>query len=405
MSATMLLVTLAGPAREKVESVLGGAGAELAVVRDEAAAARALGDHQLVILDAPDQASLVRLCGALRKGLPGSRPLLLAISQTPEIEARVQLLEAGADDVLVHPFDPRELEALVDALLLRTGATYQPAEAGPPEPAAADDGDGRQLIVFAAAKGGVGTTSLAVNSAVVLAEHLPRRVALVDLDLHHGQVSTHLDVRPSATTAEIALDEQLLGDRQALHAAGARHASGLQVYGAPARPDLGASVQARQALALTEALGHLFDLVVVDAGSVLDWRSLALIAAADQLVMPLTPEIPSLRLVQGALEVLPEGVAGSERTLFVLNNTFPRQTVTSEQIQDHLGVKLALEVPYDGEAYLNAANEGRPLVVSAPKSVAAQSVRRLAELLRGVEPESATPAARKGRLGGLLKRP
>jgi pilus assembly protein CpaE len=57
------------------------------------------------------------------------------------------------------------------------------------------------VIVFASAKGGSGTTTLAVNTALLLAEMAPGNVAIADLDMFHGQVSTHLDIygRGSAT--------------------------------------------------------------------------------------------------------------------------------------------------------------------------------------------------------------
>ena len=59
-----------------------------------------------------------------------AHPPILAVAHSPNVEARVGLLEAGADDVLAQPIDPRELEALVEALLLRApGAAAAGADA------------------------------------------------------------------------------------------------------------------------------------------------------------------------------------------------------------------------------------------------------------------------------------
>jgi len=333
-----------------------------------------------------------------------ARPPLLAIAHSEDIEQRVALLHAGADDVLVEPFDPRELEAMVDALLLRAAPARQTGEqppAGPPEPGSRRG----QVFVFVAVKGGVGSTTLAVNTALAFAETIKSGVALADFDFHRGQVSTYLDVQSPSMTVDLARDELVLEDPQLLWQSGASHDSGLHVFSAPSRPDLGAAVDHQQAVALLRALRQAFPLVVIDAGSVLEWRSLALMDAADRVVITLTPDIPSLRLLHGALEVLAEGETATDRTLFVLNNTFPRQMVNAEQIQEHLSVKLALEIPYDSELYLTAANEGQPIMAAAPRSVQAAAIRRLAGMLRGeVGEESDAAQARKGRLGGLLKR-
>jgi Flp pilus assembly CpaE family ATPase len=77
---------------------------------------------------------------------------------------------------------------------------------------AAGDQPSGLAIVFVAAKGGVGSTTLAVNSALALAEATRSAVALVDLDFQHGQVATLLDVAAPATTADLARDQQSLED-------------------------------------------------------------------------------------------------------------------------------------------------------------------------------------------------
>jgi pilus assembly protein CpaE len=165
-----------------------------------------------------------------------------------------------------------------------------------------------------------------------------------------------------------------------------------------------AAVDHQQAVALLRALRRAFPIVVVDAGSVLDWRSLALMDAADRVVITVTPEIPSLRLLHGALEVMAEGETATDRTLFVLNNVFPRQTVSAEQIQEHLTVKIALEIPYDAELWLTAANEGQPLLLASPRSAQAEAVRRQGGLLRGQPAGADETQEKRGLLGGLLKR-
>jgi len=401
--AQVLILSVGGPAAAGIRPLLEASSTSFTTAGAPAAASQVVADHQLVIVDATSAAALAELCRAVR-GAPGGQAIrLLAISQSDDIEQRVALLEAGADDVLVHPFDSREFEALVDALLLRAGQTAT-AAAAPEQVGASAPARLGGLYVFAAAKGGVGSTTLAVNCAVALAEMTRGGVALADLDLHHGQVATYLDVQSPMSTVELA-NEDLGGvDRQSLTQASGSHPAGVAIFAAPGRPELGAGIDPARLAALLDALRGAFEAVVIDAGSVLEAQMIELVARADRVVLTVTPDIPSLRLLSGALELLADTGVAVDRLLFVLNNIHPRQMVTADQIRQHLEVSVALEIPYDSDAFLGAANEGQPLILSAPNSAPAKAMRQLATLLLGTSTEASPTAEKRGLLGGLLKR-
>src|SRR3989304_9367049 len=93
------------------------------------------------------------------------------------------------------------------------------------------------LIVVFSPKGGVGSTTIAVNLAVALATRAPDRVAILDLDLQFGQVSTHLNIPPRLTIADVARDDVSLRDPGVFQTYLDRHSSGLAVLSAPPTPD------------------------------------------------------------------------------------------------------------------------------------------------------------------------
>jgi len=59
-----------------------------------------------------------------------------------------------------------------------------------------------KLILVMGARGGVGATTMAVRIASGLAEHPPRPVLLVDLDLQFGDAVLQLDATPSHALRE-----------------------------------------------------------------------------------------------------------------------------------------------------------------------------------------------------------
>lgn len=407
LASRVLLLSVDGRIANEVVPALEGRGVEVATTDDPQIALRHLAEHQMVILDAPDEATVAMLCRRINDEVGSTHPPILAVAHGPSVESRVGLLEAGADDVLAQPIDARELEALVEALLLRapgaspTGA--EPAAILPPTPT----GPGR-VISFASAKGGSGTTSLAVNTALVLAEMAPGNVAIVDLDMYHGQVATHLDLYGRRSTADLAREDHTNPNPEAFAEAGRRHAGGLLVFGGPYRPDDAAHVGPGHLVGLVEQMRGLYGTLVIDAGSTLDDRSFAVLAKADEVCLVLTPDIPSLRLLHAFLQVMSESGGATDRSLFVVNHIYPRAMISSEQIEEHLGIKIGLEIPYDGDNFVKAVNEGQPLMSIARRSPAAAAIRKLAaELTTGSVPEAAPtvqPQQRKGLFKGLLGR-
>jgi pilus assembly protein CpaE len=300
--------------------------------------------------------------------------------------------------VLAQPIDATELDALVDALILRAPEQISGDGESPAAPPRQPQSQPGRVVAFTAAKGGSGTTTLAVNTALILAEMAPGSVAIVDLDMFHGQVSTHLDIYARDSTAQMAREDRQSQTPDVIHEAGKQHASGLMVFGGPYRADEALDVTGTQLATFVDLMRTVYGTIVVDVGSVPDMRSLSVLDRADHIVIPITPDIPSLRLLHAALQVMSEAGAMTDKTMFVINEIYPKPTISAEQIEEHLGIRISLEVPYDGENFLRGVNEGQPLISLARRSPAAAAIKRLAEMTAEtrLEDELVAPA-RKGR--------
>jgi pilus assembly protein CpaE len=403
----VLLLSVGGPSAEEIVALLEQSGMTVSIAHDFDAAMHRLSEHELVILDAADEAAVILLCRRINDAAGHRHPPILAIAHEDDVEARVRLLEAGADDVLARPIDDRELEAIVEALLLRTSSPVPSAAPGeaPSATAGAPSGPGR-VIAFAAAKGGSGTTTLAVNTALLLADMAHGNVALADLDMLHGQVATHLDIYSRVSTAALAREEFTGLGSEMLHESGKRHSTGLTVFGGPYRPDEAADISGEQLGRLVDALRNAYGTVIIDAGSTFDIRALTVLGRADAVCFVLTPDIPSLRLLKAALEMLTDSGAAAERTVYVVNDIYPKPMIGPVQIEEHLGLKVGHQVPYDGESFVKAINEGRPYVLMSRRSPGAVAIRSLAESLSDGSPSSVEPVEPQRRKGlrGFLNR-
>lgn len=332
---------------------------------------------------------------------------LLAIAQADDVEERVRLLEAGADDVVSRPVDPLELQLRLDGLLLRAP---EPAPAAPPvatssalmvveEPAPRRS----RVLAFLSPKGGAGTTTAAVNVAVTLTRG-GRSVALIDLDLTFGTVATHLDLVPRFSVVDAVRDDLALDDPEVLKAY-AEMKDGLAVFAAPVTPgqaDMVGPDHVRRLLAIAAAT---FDVTVVDLGSSFDERTLTVFEIADRVAILVTPEIPALRAARALQEALAEYEADTSRHVYVLNHLFPADLLYRDEVRKALQHDDLIELPYGQTVYHRAVVTGVPVVTAAPRSDAAERLVRLSATLMG-DPgnELLGGDPRRLRLTGLLRR-
>ena len=180
-------------------------------------------DVQLIVVDqvgeaggqAGGQADVV---AHLRTALGPAATPILCVAASDDVDERIALLEAGADDVVVRPFHPDELRARVEGLL---AVAPTPAAATSTATSAPVPRDNQRVISFLAPKGGVGTTMVAVNAAVAAAR-AGHSTALVDLDLEWGQVATHLNIAANFSVVELARDVHALADPEQVRAYGHR---------------------------------------------------------------------------------------------------------------------------------------------------------------------------------------
>jgi pilus assembly protein CpaE len=410
-SSRILLVEADAAAREAVEQPLVAAGHTVSVAEDVDGALAQAADHQLVVIDqlTPPAAAL-ETCRRIRATPALASIPIICIADADDVEARIAFLEAGADDVVARPFDGRELEIRVEALLLRSQRSKElSAAVSVPGILAAS---GRRKVAVFAPKGGVGSTTIAVNVATAKARVAPDKVAIIDLDLQFGQVATFLDVTPRQTLADVVRDEQALREPELLRTYATRHDAGLHVLAAPGSPDLASLVEAKHVeQVLRTALGT-YDFLVIDAGSTVDERTMTALEQADTVIFPVYPEIGALKALHALVDHLGEAGTVAGKATYVLNNLFAREILKLRDVEMSLGTKVALELPYDPFIYLKAVNEGRPVVLGAPRSAAAERLTKLSETvfepvaLVGVAPTAAEPSGngRQGRRFAFRRR-
>ncbi len=388
---------------ETIATALTGVGYTVISTANSDEAFVAAPDNQLIILDVvTGDRSAADFCREVRTTPTMASIPVLCIGQSDDVEERIAFLEAGADDVIAKPFDPRELEARVEALLLRF---QRSKDLGP---VAANDGlilaKARRTVVCFSPKGGVGTTTIAVNVAVTAAARRPDQVVLIDLDLQFGGVATHLNLTPAHTLADVVREPAALREPELLRSYATHHSSGLHVVAAPATPELADLVTPEHIRPLLDVALDGYALVVVDAGSHLDERVMNAFEVADTVILPVYPEISALKALHGLLEYLSEAGSVGSKSMFVLNSLFAREILKLRDVESALGQRISIELPYDPFVYLKAINEGIPVVIGAPRTAPAERLIKLSGTAFGEDDHRMPAAAPAKKSGGLFGR-
>ena len=216
------------------------------------------------------------------------------------------------------------------------------------------------VVALAGSKGGVGTTTIAVHTALEAAAS-GRRTCLVDLDLQAGDVAALLNITHRRDIVDlVGVADEISG--QALDDVLYRHAGGLEVLLAPREGERGEEVTESVARAILGALKSRFDVIIVDVGSVLTPAGAAGVEIADRAVLVATPDVLSMRGSRRMARLWDRLQLRREGDLIVQLNRISRNV----EVQPDLAARLAklpisdFAIPASFRSFEAAANTGEP---------------------------------------------
>lgn len=231
---------------------------------------------------------------------------------------------------------------------------------------------GRVLTVFSN-KGGVGTTTVAINLAAGLAAKIPDSVLLVDLVLQHGDVATLLDT-PTAYTITNLIHELERVDGSYLRSVFPKHAAGMYVLPAPTTADEAELVSAIHLGRLLGMLRTVFDTIVIDVGNEFSDQTLVSLDEADRVVLVTLPDLASIRNTRRGLELFERMRYDPAKCVIVLNRSDAHERLSLETIEAALGRGVQWFIPNDYKAIVQAVNGGTAIQLTSRGKKLAQNI-------------------------------
>jgi pilus assembly protein CpaE len=317
--------------------------------------------------------------------LPASPIIMMSVHG--EAEQLKRSISAGAREFLVKPFSADEFSTSIRQVYERELVRReQVSTALPAAPVvapldAADLGEHQVIGVFSP-KGGAGRTTIATNLALALQRETNGRVCLIDANLQFGDVGVLLNLNPKNKSMLDAV-EGGEPDRDIINSVVIDHSTGIRVLLAPPSPEGADLVTPAYLRKMVDYLQETHDFVVVDLPSALNDHSLAIMDAADQIVVLTALEITTIKNVRLFLEVADQLEYDRSKIRLVVNRSDSAQGIRIADVEASIRRSIDGTIVSDGRLAVLAVNRGVPFVVSHPDGALSRDITKLARTLAG----------------------
>jgi pilus assembly protein CpaE len=350
--------------KRSVARMVRGCGVPVGIV--EGRSAEGIGPDLVVVDIRSDASSGMAAIERLRAS--SATLAIFAIAAAAEPDLILQAMRAGANEFF--PWNAAEgsqqaraTEETFHGAVRKTAARREAASAGAKPPCVTH--------VFLGAKGGAGTTTVAVNCGVELARLTKRSTVVVDLKACLGEVALFLGVRPRFTVLD-AIENLHRLDKNFLTELVAKHKSGLDILAGSEQFDRPNAQDAPAVEELLRVLTKTYDYVIIDAGNMINAVVASALYAADTIFLVTNPDVPSIRNAQRLVDRVRQLGAGSERVKVLLNRVSENHLIAPKQIETALGYGIHHMFPSDYRTVSTALNSGVPLALTNNSEIASQ---------------------------------
>jgi pilus assembly protein CpaE len=323
----------------------------------------------VLLVDFADEAEPDVTLGDLVKRC-GPQTRVIAIGTTNDVTLFRRLAMRGVADYLLKPLSSEILE---DALR-RASRTE-------------GDSDGKRrarIHAVIGARGGVGTSTLALSLSWLLSQEHNKPTALIDLDLHFGNLALSLDLEPGRGLRQ-ALEHPERTDGLLLASAMVKGEERLPILAAEESLEDLLRFEPEGASALLEALAQDYDYLVIDLPRTLDAAARHVLTVADAVMIVADLSLAALRdafRISGLVRTL-----GGPTPMVVANQVgaLHRGEIGRAEFERGLGTTLEFLVPFDAKAARAMAVGGKALPAVDSAGKAAAELRRLAAHVTGTD--------------------
>ncbi len=296
---------------------------------------------QVIFLSIENLAKAVDTISGIEATVPGMQ--IVAISRSCDPQTLLELMRIGVREFMSMPFSRQDLYETL-------GRINENLEKKPVANFATD-----MMFSFLPSKAGVGASTIALNASVSASQLPEAKTILVDFDLNSGmqRFMLKLDNEYCLTDAaenSFRMDDNLwpqlvttIGNLDVLHSG-------------KLNPNF--RIEASQVRHLIDYMRRMYKVVCVDLSGNMEKYSLEIMQESKRVYLVCTPEITSLHLAREKYNYLKTLDLG-DRVTVLLNRAQKRAVISPAQIEELLGIPVAMTFPNDYQGVHRALTIGR----------------------------------------------
>ena len=303
----------------------------------------------IAVIDFDEDVEQAVAAAAYLQELFSGNAAMVALSASRDPDLMLRAMRAGCSEFIGGGFDEAEFSEMLVRLYQQWSAK-----------SARNNALG-EVVTFFGAKGGVGTTTLAVHLAMYLVLCHQKKTLLIDNHPQLGHACIYLGIDGSRYHFNELVRNLSRLDSDLLRDYIATHSSGLEVL---ASPDVCGGQKTLDSSSIAQTLDFLrgeYDYVIVDGPSSLDDTNLAVIDASNLLYLVATPEIAAIRDLSRYVDSLSQGDHDIEKVKVVINRFSSQHALTVEQIEKAIRLPIAIKLPNGYAEVTRSAILGEPI--------------------------------------------
>lgn len=344
--------------------------------------------HIIIIDPVTIDISLNEFVGKIRKDRRINRSILIAFSSTAKPKRKEEIIGLGFDDYLMKGEAAFQTltEVVKEAIdeLVENGQTEK-STSFREETTDFEVKDGK-IIVFLSAKGGTGTSSICTNLAHIANENKKYQVAVVDLVLPIGSLSSIVSKDTHVNIIDIAaMPNEEISPKFFLDSFAQPENWNFQLLAGSPDPKQANDLNVSQIPRIMDKLRKAFDYIFIDLGKSLSCISLPIIKSSDQVVIVLSLDETTVKLTYSVWNYLQENGINTDQVYMLINRAVGLEGLSKSEVEEQLGVVISNAIPHMGRNLTLANNQHVPILHKFPEDAVIiamrQAVREIQERL------------------------
>jgi pilus assembly protein CpaE len=307
-------------------------------------------DGVVCLIDFDRSQDMAAQTAASVQPLAAGRATLMALSAEENPELILNAMRAGCTEYLQKPLQADQLASCLRKLRTRwlsTSSRSAPATG--------------RVLGFLGARGGAGTTTIAVHLGTFLAKRQSRKTLIIDHHVQLGHVAMMLGMDAHEYSFLDLVGNIARLDLSLLKSYVAHHASGLDLLPSPDSLSREGAISADALERGLRFVAEVYDFVLIDCPHGIDETNQVIVRCCDELHLVATPEVPALRDLSRYLARLAELEVPAGKLKVIINRQDSQRTVSVDQIAQAIGHPVDLTLPSAAADLVRAVDMGQPI--------------------------------------------